>query len=81
VDTNGKPRPHKPYFWPALFLSAFVAAAVLWVVWMYVLVQKTRRQQQNGFFVPYTGPTVSNAPNAAPTNVPPTPTNPANGSK
>ena len=77
---NGKPTQHKPYFWPVIFLSAFVAAAVLWVVWMYVLVQKTRHQQQNGFFVPQSGPSAgTSSPATVPTNVPVTPTNPVSG--
>jgi len=79
VDLNGKPQ-HKPYFWPALFLSAFVAAALLWVVWMYVLVQKTRHQQQNRFFVPQGSAPISNSSVIVPpTNQPAMPTNPANG--
>ena len=40
------------YFWPVLFISAFGLGALLWGLWMYQVVVKTRRQQNDGFFVP-----------------------------
>jgi hypothetical protein len=69
-DMNGEPQ-NRPYFWPVLFMTAFVAAAGLWAIWMYVLVQKTRQHQQNGFFVPQGNPAaVSPSPPLAPTTNP-----------
>ncbi len=70
---NGKPQ-HRPFFWPVLFLTAFVTAALLWAIWMYVLVQKTRSHQQNGFFVPQ-----GNPPAVSPANPSSQPTNSAGG--
>jgi Tfp pilus assembly protein PilN len=63
-------QPNKSRFWPMLFLTAFLLAAALWAVWMYVLVQKSRRRPDTDFFVPR-----SNAPAAHDTNTPAVPTN------
>ncbi|MDB6112500.1 MAG: hypothetical protein JWR69_4250 [Pedosphaera sp.] len=49
-------RQNKRYFWPSLFIGAFFAGAVLWCVWMYKVVERTRKQQQEGFFVPQPEP-------------------------
>jgi hypothetical protein len=64
------------YFWPVLFISAFALGALLWALWMYQVVAKTRRQQQNGFFVPR-----DKSPSGAVTNSPAAlpPTNSARG--
>jgi sulfatase modifying factor 1 len=58
-------RQNKRYLWPAIFLGAFFAGAVLWCVWMYKVVERTRRQQREGFFVPQ-----PNGPASNPTNAP-----------
>lgn len=42
----------KPYFWPALFISAFAVGAVLWGVWMIKFVRQTRENRGDNFFVP-----------------------------
>ena len=44
--------PKKPYFWPAIFISAFGFGAILWAAWMYNIVKKTRNQRDQNFFVP-----------------------------
>jgi hypothetical protein len=67
VDEAQKPR---PIFWPALFGAAFLVGALLWCVWMWHIVQKTREARDNSFFVPVTGQTApsANNPPAPPTN-------------
>jgi hypothetical protein len=60
VDEEQK---RKPLFWPALFMGAFLVGGILWCVWMWHIVQKTRESRDNSFFVPMAGETVpSNAP-------------------
>jgi hypothetical protein len=60
VDEEQK---RKPLFWPALFGGAFLVGGILWCVWMWHIVQKTRESRDNSFFVPMAGETVpSNAP-------------------
>src|SRR5579872_5604943 len=64
----------RPYFWPMVFLAAFLFGAVLWGLWMYKVVERTRSNRENGFFVP-----MSNSPPRTPaptaTNPPPARTN------
>ena len=68
----------RPFFWPTLFLGAFLLGAVLWGIWMYNIVERTRqqRQQQEGFFVPQSEPVLNstNGP-AVPAGPPPARTN------
>jgi hypothetical protein len=59
----------KPLFWPMLFMGAFVLGGLLWCLWMWHIVQKTRETRDSGFFVPMSGQTApatpqSNAPAA-----------------
>ena len=39
-------------FWPTLIIGAFVLGAILWSVWMYRIVVKTKENRENKFFVP-----------------------------
>ena len=41
----------KPYFWPAMFITAFALGAVLWGAWMVKFVRQTRENRENNFFV------------------------------
>ncbi len=61
----------KPLFWPALFGGAFLVGGILWCVWMWHIVQKTRESRDNEFFVPMAGETApaSSNPAVAPSNV------------
>jgi hypothetical protein len=62
---NGPPT-RKAWFWPALFFGAFAAGALLWGIWMYKIVQRTRRQQENGFFAPQGSPALPATNSARP---------------
>jgi hypothetical protein len=74
VDSHQK---RKPLFWPALFGGAFLVGGILWCVWMWFIVQKTRASRDNGFFVPISGETTSVPAGSAvtPSNAPAKPTN------
>jgi hypothetical protein len=65
----------KPRFWPMLFMGAFALGAVLWGLWMWHIVQKTRESRDNGFFVPMAGQT----PPASQSNTPATNSGVTNG--
>ncbi len=57
-------------FWPAVFLGAFVAGALLWAIWMYHVVrvtrQQTREQRENSFFVPPANAPANSGSNTSP---------------
>lgn len=67
----------KPLFWPALFGGAFLVGGMLWCVWMWFIVQKTRASRDNSFFVPISGETASVPAGSVitPSNAPAKPTN------
>jgi hypothetical protein len=69
VDNQQK---RKPRFWPALFGGAFLAGGILWCVWMWFIVQKTRASRDNSFFVPIAGQTLPEpgGPVTMPSNAP-----------
>lgn len=67
VDETQK---RKPMFWQILFATAFGLGAILWCIWMWHIVQKTREERDSGFFVPVTG---QNEP--APSSPPPVSSN------
>ena len=46
----------RPYFWPGLFLTAFLFGAILWGLWMYKLVVRTRSYHDESFPVPRSTP-------------------------
>jgi hypothetical protein len=59
----------RPRFWPLLFLAAFILGASLWAVWMIHIINKTRANRVDGFFVPMAGQTAPSVnTNAAGTN-------------
>jgi hypothetical protein len=72
-----EPQKRKPLFWPVLFMGAFAVGGILWCVWMWHIVQKTRESRDNGFFVPMSGETApaSSNPAAMPSNAPAAPAN------
>jgi hypothetical protein len=74
VDNQQK---RKPLFWPALFGGAFLAGGILWCVWMWFIVQKTRATRDSSFFVPISGQTAPGPSDTAPapSNAPAAPTN------
>ena len=52
-----------------LFMGAFALGALLWCLWMWHIVLKTRETRDSGFFVPMAGQTPpSAATNSAVTN-------------
>jgi hypothetical protein len=75
---NVEPQHPRPRFWPVVFLVAFLGGAMLWTIWMYHVVVKTREQvreqRDNSFFVPPASapiiPGTNTAPAATGSNVP-----------
>ena len=75
---NDEPQHPRPRFWPVVFLVAFLGGGMLWTLWMYHLVVKTRgqvrEQRDNSFFVPPASapitPGTNTAPAATGTNIP-----------
>jgi hypothetical protein len=67
---NEEPQPRRPRFWPVVFLVAFLGGGVLWMLWMYHVVVKTREQVQeqreNSFFVPPASAPIIPGTNTAP---------------
>jgi hypothetical protein len=45
-----------------LFMGAFALGALLWCLWMWHIVQKTRETRDSGFFVPMAGQTPPSTP-------------------
>ena len=72
---NGQP-PNKPYFWPLVFLTAFLLGAVLRRLSRHRAraVQQTRERRDMNFFVPRNSPPEST--NAPATPAPPKPAAP-----
>jgi hypothetical protein len=60
----------RPRFWPVVFLVAFLGGGMLWTLWMYHVVVKTREQvreqRDNSFFVPPASAPIIPGTNAAP---------------
>jgi hypothetical protein len=65
----------KPRFWPMLFLGAFASGAILWCLWMVVIVQKTRQIHPTDLYPP-----ASQSSPSLPSNSQPVATNDSTGS-